>query len=291
MNDQSLPSIQRERKITTFLQSLAPHLRGYALENCLENEFLKSAALAISENPELSKCLTTDSGKMSLYRALKYAVTTGLSLHPHAGQAALIGYGGAVRYQVTKNGLIELAMRSGRVTFITADTVRENDQFEISRGMDGDSYTFVPARKNRGGIDGFFASMRLVDGTGAVKWMTTAEVEKHRDQFSEAAGRDAWENWFPGMGEKTAIKALLRGVTISPELANALGTDDACEARGVEPPLGGKPDTPGSKGFGKEKRQGATPGQVAEKLQAQAVEKIDFKKAKKADDAEVGDIF
>lgn len=221
-----------ERNISEFLHKMAPNLKGYALSSYNEEEFLKSAMMAISESEELRKCLNNDAGKMSLYKALKFGATTGLSLNPHAGQSALIAYGGKISYQVMKNGMIELAMRSGKINFITSDTVREADVFEIHKGMDGDTYSFSPARTARGDIDGFFAALRMNDGTVTIKYMTVEEIEKHRDSYSAyytAKKAGPWKTSFEGMGLKTVMKALLRSVTISTELDNAVGVDDAYE--------------------------------------------------------------
>lgn len=254
--------IAQEKGISEFLHKMAPNLRGYALSSYKEEEFLKSAMMAISENDELRKCLNNDQGKMSLYKALKFGATTGLSLNPHAGEAALIAYSGKITYQVMKNGMVELAMRSGKVNFITSDTVREADTFEIHKTMDGDSYSFSPARKNRGDIDGFFAALRFTDGVVATKYMTVEEVEAFRDNYSayyNAKKAGPWKTSFEGMALKTVMKSLLRSVSISTELDNAVGVDDAYEVGKFSEVATGTTDAG---------KKGATPADVGKNVKA-----------------------
>jgi len=215
--------------IGDYLKKIKPNLSSYN-HNCNMEEFIRSAMLMISEKQELRDCLKTTQGKSSLYHALKYATSTGLSLNPQEGKAALIAFGGAVQYQVMKNGMIELAMQSGKVEFITCDTVRENDDFTIHKSGSGDKYTYAPARKDRGNMDGFFAAVVMKDGTCYVKYMTVKEVEDHRDSYSALfrakPAVSPWTKSFEGMALKTVVKALFRNVTISPDVDRMVGTDD-----------------------------------------------------------------
>jgi len=222
-----------EKEVKGYLATVQPELKKFAIRDYGEKEFMRSAILAISDNAELAKCISTPAGKTSLYNALKYAATTGLSLNPMEGKAALIGYGGKVQYQIMKNGMIELAMQSGKVEFITSDTVRENDIFTIQKTMNGDEYSFIPDRKNRGEIDGFFAAVKLTNGAIHVKYMTKIEVEDHRNKYSSSyksqKDKSPWSKSFEGMGLKTVLKALFRGLNIAPEIDAAVGADDKAE--------------------------------------------------------------
>lgn len=221
--------IIRESDIGKYLQGISGNLSGYAMRDYNNEGFLKSAMLAIVENAELTNALKTTQGKASLYHALRFAASTGLSLNPQEGKAALIAYGGKIQYQVMKSGMIELAMQSGKVEFITSDTVREADNFSIEKTMDGDKYSFTPARKDRGDIDGFFAAIKLTSGAVHVKYMTCQEVEEHRDSYSsfyKAKKSGPWKTSFEGMGLKTVLKALFRGLNIAPEISTAVQNDD-----------------------------------------------------------------
>lgn len=252
-----------DKTVGQWLGESKQSLSGYAVRQYNADAFIKSAMLAIVESQNLKDCLTTPAGKASLFNAMRHAATTGLSLNPSEGKAALIAYGGKVQYQVMKNGIIELAMQSGQVDFVTADTVREGDLFTVTKTADGDNFNYQPKRKDRGEIDGFFAACKLKNGSTHVKWMTKGEIEEHRDKYSSMynAKPDAspWKKSFEGMGLKTAIKALFRNLSICPELDAAVIADDQEEnviinvtpkgasAEDVATILESKPEKPASK--------------------------------------------
>jgi phage RecT family recombinase len=223
----------KEKDIQSYLKENAKSIQNYYSGSNVE-DFLRSALMVISENKNLMECLKTNPGKASLRHALKFAANTGLSLNPQEGKAALIAYNGQVTYQVMKNGLIDLAMDSKKVEFITADTVRENDSFDIKKTMNGDTYEYGPARKDRGKIDGFFSALKMKDGTCHVKYMTMEEIEAHRDQYSamyrNKKEASPWHKSFEGMALKTVIKALFRNLSISSDIDRAVGADDKSES-------------------------------------------------------------
>jgi len=222
MTDKNLPATT-DSLAGDFLKKFGKAVNDYAIRTYDQSAFLKSAMIAIVDNPDLAGCLKTDQGKLSLYSALRYAGTTGLSLNPQQGEAALIPYGGKISYQIMKNGMITLALESGAVEFITADIVRANDEFTPPANPN-DNYTYRPARKDRGPIDGFFAVMKLKSGSLHMKWMTLEEINEHRKKYSEKTRMPEI-----GYGLKTVLKALLRSVKISDVLDQAIATDDYFE--------------------------------------------------------------
>jgi len=227
--------------VNVFLNERKNALQGYAVRNYDHGGFMRSAFLAISESPKLSLAIKTGTGQRSLYNALRYAAATGLSLNPQMGKAALVPYPNretgdvTVNYQIMKNGLIDLVMETGAVRDLVADLVRENDRFEVTRTQENDSYVFVPARKNRGDIDGFFAAITLTTGRTHIAYMAIEEIEDHRDRYnaSRALGnKSPWVHSWKGMAIKTVIKKLLRNLHLSPETGAAVAVDDASEFGG-----------------------------------------------------------
>jgi phage RecT family recombinase len=230
----------------SFLQKFGKSLEQYAVRKYSRDTFLKSAMLAIVSNPDLVECLKTEPGKLSLFSALRYAATTGLSLNPQEGKAALIAYSGRVQYQTMKNGLIELSLESGKIENLIAEHVRINDQFRIVKTSDGDKFEFEPALDDRGGVRGFFAAIKFKDGLTYVKWMSKSEVEEVRDKYGKGVfysyddkhGKfkkgdripdSAWGKSFIGMGEKTVMRKLLKSISISEETDNLIANDDFYE--------------------------------------------------------------
>jgi len=265
-----------EQNATTFLKSLKDTLPTYAVRPYRNDVFVKSAMIAIVSNPDLGECLDSDEGKASLINSMRMAAGTGLSLNPLEGKAALIAYNKKVNnkwvktasYQIMKAGLVDLALESGKVEFITAETVHENDKFDMSKTMDGDQYSFSPARKNRGEIDGFFAAIKMKDGTCHVRYMTEDEIKTHRTKYSKGLTDDKgnikdghiWHKSFEGMAEKTVLKKLLRNVHISDDVDNATGADSyEPEERDITPPT----------------EKGTSSDELTDKLQAKKAEVVE----------------
>jgi len=222
-----------------FLEKFQGSIKDYAIRKYDPVPFLKSAMLAIEDTGTLRECLKTDQGKRSLFNAMRYAAVTGLSLNPQEGKAALIGYknkDGAmtINYQIMKNGLVDLALESGKVEIITAEYVKKNDKFSLKKTASGDDFSFEPGLSARGEIIGFFAALKLKTGQTYTKWMTIEEVEEFRDKYSAMykykPDDSPWKKSFSAMGIKTVIKALLRAVRISDDLDNAIRADDFLEA-------------------------------------------------------------
>jgi phage RecT family recombinase len=232
-----------EKNAADFLGNLKNTLPTYAIRPYKNETFVRSAMIAIVSNEDLQSCLTTDQGKASIVNAMRMAAGTGLSLNPQEGKAALIPYSKNIgtqqnkkwiktaQYQVMKNGLIELALESGKVEFITADTVRANDEFTLSKTMNGDEYFFSPARTDRGEIDGFFAAVKMKDGTCHTVYMATDQAKEHREHFSKKTAMPE-----EGYGQKTVLKRLLNNLHISRELSQAVGSDDVQEAELLDYP-------------------------------------------------------
>lgn len=233
--------IVSEKDIASWVKDIAKPLEGYAVRNYKQAAFMKSLYIAILENEYLQECLKTPAGKSSLIHALRSAASTGLSLSPTEGKAALIAYKGkdgvVVSYQVMKNGVLELAMESGKFEYIVADVVRENDIFEAPANPDS-SYRFIPKRKDRGEVDGFFCAARMKDGALHFKYMTLQEIREHRDKYSAMfkhnPDKSPWKHSENGMGIKTTIKALFRNLFISADVSAAIGADDKFEGVTIE---------------------------------------------------------
>lgn len=190
-------------------------------------EFLASVQLAFAadERGNLQQCLTTDSGRVSVINSLRMVASTGLSLNPQRGEAALVAYKGSCKYQIMKDGYVALAMRTGRVQYIAAEEVFKNDHFKMSKNMTGDTFEFNPDLDNRGPLRGFFAAILYQDDAGnqqgRVEWMTVGQMEEHRDQFraDKSNKNGPWSSNFAGMGRKTVLKRLLSKNKISDKIA------------------------------------------------------------------------
>jgi len=234
-NNKNEVAIKTEKGVVDWLNSIAPNLEYYS--GIKNEEFLRSVALCFVSTPSIMECLSTPNGKASVYNALKYAASTGLSLNPQEGKAAIIAFNGKAQYQVMKNGMIEKAMESGKIESIVTDAVMENDIFEMTKTMNGDEYKFSPARTKRGKVQGVFAVCKFKTGKTQMKYMTVEKIENHRDKYSSMfeknPAKSPWNKSFNGMAIKTVLKDLFRNLYVSNDLDIVIGTDDGMEAGNI----------------------------------------------------------
>lgn len=216
--------------IDSTIREWAPALKDFALTEFNHNNFFRSAILAISESDTLTECMTTAPGRESLKNAMKRAFSTGLSLNPQEGKAAIIAYKGKASYQIMKEGAIDIVMRSGDAKKITVEIVYEKDEFSVDKSPNGDSYVFRPARRARGNIDGFFCWILDRDDTQHVKYMTYDECieirNSHSTSFMFAPKNSPWTKSEIGMCKKTVIKSAIRDLYISPESKSMFNAEE-----------------------------------------------------------------
>jgi recombination protein RecT len=115
-------------------------------------------------------------------------------------------------------GLVELAMRSGNVAAIHADTVRESDVFEYNRGtIETHKIDF---RKPRGEVFAVYALVRFKDGAEKAEVMTREDVEKVRLR-SRAGQSGPWMTDWEEMAKKTVFRRLSKWIPLSAEFRAA----------------------------------------------------------------------
>lgn len=239
-SNQKQVALRTEGQIAQWVEAQAEKLAAYLPAEIKgdADSLKRDIILAIMSSQDLQNTLKTTEGQASMYHALRYAASTGLPLNPQLGKAALVPKGGKILYWPMKAGLVDLLMETGQVEYVTADVVHENDEWEPPANP-SENYRYVPARKNRGPVDGYFAACRLKDGTTHVKYWTLEQVEEHRKAYSPKTQmpRD-------GYGIKTVIKQLASGLNLgSKRLDSAVrGEDDTTygysTSRDVTPPKG-----------------------------------------------------
>lgn len=119
-------------------------------------------------------------------------------------------------------GLATLAKRSGQVSYVHADAVCENDQFEFNKGVVVKHE--VDFKKDRGKAYAYYAMVRYKDGTEQAACMTKADVDKIRGR-SRAGNAGPWVSDYDEMGKKTVFRRLSKWLELSPEFRDALEAD------------------------------------------------------------------
>jgi phage RecT family recombinase len=209
--------------------------------------WMMDAVLCVLQNDELKKTIQSTEGKALFVRSLQLSAASGLSLNPQKGESCIVAYSGnkgaRVNFMPMKNGIVKMAMRTGKVSKIESGTIFEKDLFIPKKTSEGDKYEWTPAIKDRGPARAYFAFAKLSDGTGVLEYWEKTQVEewarkygngkvwddakrKYLDQFKADS---AWGKSFDGQAEKTVIKALLRGLYL-PELDEYLDVTEEREA-------------------------------------------------------------
>jgi recombination protein RecT len=189
------------------------------------------------KNKKLSEC-----DPKSVFAAVIQSAQLGLEVGL-MGEASLVPYGKECTLIPGFTGLMKLARNTGKVKDIYAHEVRENDEFELTFGLER-SLRHVPKKgsggfpandSERGDVVGYYAVAVLIDGSTTFQAMSQPEIEKIRNNSSgykmgkQYGKKSVWEEYAVEMGKKTVIRRLCKYLPKSPELAEAIALDTQVE--------------------------------------------------------------
>ena len=180
------------------------------------------AITAITRTPKLADC-----DQASFFRCLMDLSQWGLE--PDGRQAHLIPFNnrkrGVVECQliVDYKGLVELVMRTGKVSSIHADVVCENDVFDYDRG-EIVRHT-IDFKQPRGEVYAAYALIRFKDGSEKCEVMSKEDIEAIRNR-SRAGRSGPWVTDWNEMAKKTAFRRVSKWVSLSAEIRDAIAVDD-----------------------------------------------------------------
>lgn len=161
---------------------------------CTPDRFARIALSCVNKNPVLGEALMTPSGKTTVLAALMTCAELGIE--PDGRRAHLIAFkkksgGFDITLIIDYKGLAELVMRSGDVSNIHADVVRENDEFEYDRGMV--KVHKIDFRKPRGEMYAAYCIIRMKDGSEKSVAMSKEEIYMVR---AKSSSFKAFENGY-----------------------------------------------------------------------------------------------
>lgn len=196
-----------------------------------KQRFMDSALLAIANDYKLQQCTP-----LSIFKSLKESWSLGLEAGTILGHAYLIPYMEkgqmTCHFQLGYKGIMELARRTGKISTIEANVIRENDIVE-DEGGDGGHFSIKRGKiGKRGEIIGYYCYIHFKDGSSVWEVMGKDEVIEHKDKFRKAAayGKDdksnVWNKNFDTMAMKTVIIKALKYCQLSTGLSEAIIADD-----------------------------------------------------------------
>ena len=210
---------KKQKTIFDVIQTGAKQFATALPKHINSDRFVRIAITTIRQNPKLAQC-----NQESLLGALM--VSAQLGLEPGVlGQCYLIPYGRECQFQIGYKGMIELLRRSGQLKDIYAYSVYENDEFEMTYGLDRD-LKHKPNLQNKGNFIGCYCVAVLKDDARAFEYMTKEEIEAHGKKFSKTYGNGPWRTDFEAMAHKTVVKKMLKWLPVSVEFLEMANKDE-----------------------------------------------------------------
>ena len=210
---------KKQKTIFDVIQAGAKQFATALPKHINSDRFVRIAITTIRQNPKLAQC-----NQESLLGALM--VSAQLGLEPGVlGQCYLIPYGRECQFQIGYKGMIDLLRRSGQLKDIYAYSVYENDEFEMTYGLDRD-LKHKPNLQNKGNFIGCYCVAVLKDDARAFEYMTKEEIEAHGKKFSKTYGNGPWKSDFESMAHKTVVKKMLKWLPLSVEFLEMANKDE-----------------------------------------------------------------
>lgn len=240
-----LSKVEFKQAVTNFRSEIEAALPVHLKRNA--EKYARQAMSLFSQNPKLQKCTG-----VTILSALMTASALGLDLTPQLGQCYIIPYDNKkktakgwetvteAQFQLGYRGVIALAQRSGELTRIQADVVRELDTFRYSKGLNPILEHEESMEEDRGQITHVYAVANFKNGGYAFEVWPVAKVIAHAKKFSKSFykrdyktgktvenDKSPWHTDFESMAKKTLIMAIWKYLPLSTELMLAQDNDNA----------------------------------------------------------------
>jgi recombination protein RecT len=185
------------------------------------DRMLRIVLTALSTTPNLARCT-----QQSFMGCVLQASQLGLEVNTPLGHAYLIPRENRKRevmectLLIGYQGMIELALRSGKVTGIKAKCVRAGDHFDYEDGLHprlSHRESSLPDRELQA-ITHAWAVAHIRDGEPIFVVLSRAQIDA-RMQRSSSGKSGPWVSDFEAMAAKSAVRALFRWIPKSPDMA------------------------------------------------------------------------
>lgn len=225
--DSPLSILRKTISSETFLDQVTKALPRHVSAD----RFARMAVTAVNKTPKLAEC-----SQASVLQCLMDLSSLGLEpgrlahLIPYNCKEKINGKEQWVtkcQLIVDYKGIVELAMRSGEVSYIHADKICDNDSFEYNKGKIIEHK--IDFKKDRGDVYAYYALIVMKDGTEKAEVMTISEIEEVRKR-SKSKDNGPWVTDFGEMAKKTVFKRASKWIRLSPELQDAIEKDDEDQA-------------------------------------------------------------
>ena len=217
----------KKPELLEFAEARSDEIRDALARRVDPDLFLSVLSNSMRKNAKLLECT-----KQSFYQSLME--TAGLGLVPGLGQAAIVPFYDSrtkktnatliVMYQ----GFIELFHRSGFISGIEAEVVRDGDIIEVELGLDRKLKHVRKAKFEQGkNVIGAYSVITMKDGHRQFEYMELDELNaiKNRSRGFQS-GHSPWQSDLEEMHKKTPLRRLAKWVPKSRDIARALEVDE-----------------------------------------------------------------
>lgn len=223
--------VPKEDKLVTFKRSIMSKKAMDAIANALP-EHLNAAKMArvvitaITRTPKLLDCRPE-----TVMNAVIEASQLGLMVDGVLGHGYLVPYKSTCVFIPGYKGLLDLARRSGEISWVQARLVFANDDFNYTYGADP-TIAHTPARAKGeapGEMTAAYGVAKFTSGEVYFEVMHKDEIEAIR-QRSRAKDDGPWVTDYNEMARKTVIRRLCKFLPMNPEYQNLVARDEYHEA-------------------------------------------------------------
>lgn len=213
--------------VRSLLERCGPQIAAALPKHMTAERLTRVAMTALQRTPALLEC-----DPKTLALAVMNAAELGLE--PNLiGHAYLVPFNNSktgrkeVQMMPGYKGLLDLARRSGDISTIYAEVVRDGDEFHVELGT-SPSIHHKPAFNTKP-VTHAYAVALLKDGGSQFTVMSHEQVEAIRAK-SKAKSAGPWVSDWDEMAKKTVLRRLCKTLPCSIELQKAVALDEHAEA-------------------------------------------------------------
>lgn len=229
--------VKPPERIRALLDRARPEIAKALGKHIDPERWLRIAATMVLKSELLSQC-----DPISILSAVMEAAQLGLELDGVLGHAYLVPFRVRGRLQAQMipgyKGYIQLAHRSGKISYISAHVVYEKDRFRFQFGT-SPVLDHVPSElplAERGVVRYVYVVVKMADGAVDFDVMTVEEIETVR-RTSKAADSGPWVEHWNAMAMKTVIRRKSKFLPLSTQFQRAAVLDEYADA-GIFPGMG-----------------------------------------------------
>jgi len=211
MSEQKQTALAKADRPKELIEKNADTIKSLLPKHINRDRFIKSAIMAIYNNPDLQACTPE-----SIIQATYTAAELGLDFIDTKGHAYMVPFGKTAKFMAGWRGKIDLALRNKIVKRIDSHIVYEKDEFRIAYGTDPELRHVPSLLDDRGKIIGAYAIAFFDGDFRVIEFMTVKELEKVRS-FSKMKDGPAYKNWLEEMYRKAPIHRLFKRLPINPD--------------------------------------------------------------------------